>query len=390
MTDNKDLDLMNRLLAESGINGIASLTETVDPEQAAVNEVALMLPKEESPDPIPDLFGDATITGKQVPVDLLDVDKDHIWGIHEESDEYKSLYESISTHGIQDPLKVVPLDNGRYRIITGRRRLHIAKEIGFYTVPCIFVRAENEYQILVMRNSSNLENRRDILPSEKARALKAQMDALQKPGMRLNAGKEVAEKNGISKKEAYRYISLTSMIPEMQKMVDNGTISLRTASDYASRLSKENQKRVVAECKGEKNIAQARIVHVLQIQDQAAKDGRDNTDEEVRAALKTIEKAKPKPDITPKPGTTPDDPLTIRIEPSDDKGIFLSDIMLETVIPVFITKEQDRKDYMIKCAKTIQLIKDDMLYDELPKDLSLEDQLHLLHEALMWYKNRGF
>lgn len=50
----------------------------------------------------------------------------------------------------------------------------------------------------------------------------------------------IAEQNGLSRKQIYRYIRLTNLIPEMQGLIDDGIISIETAVEF-SFLSIEKQ-----------------------------------------------------------------------------------------------------------------------------------------------------
>lgn len=52
-------------------------------------------------------------------------------------DELEGLAQSIRTNGILQPLLVRSLDNGKYELIAGERRLRAARLIGLTNVPCI-------------------------------------------------------------------------------------------------------------------------------------------------------------------------------------------------------------------------------------------------------------
>lgn len=93
---------------------------------------------------------------------LIEVSKlvveDHFSLKQMEPEMYKNLKESIEKHGILDPLHVHPLEDGTFKILDGRHRLRVAKELGLSTVPCIIetsedpaVRLAHVYDIEVIR-----------------------------------------------------------------------------------------------------------------------------------------------------------------------------------------------------------------------------------------------
>ena len=52
-------------------------------------------------------------------------------------DELEGLAQSIRTNGILQPLLVRPLENGKYELIAGERRLRAARLVGLTKVPCV-------------------------------------------------------------------------------------------------------------------------------------------------------------------------------------------------------------------------------------------------------------
>jgi ParB family chromosome partitioning protein len=84
-----------------------------------------------------------------------------------DTDQLSDLAESIRTHGIIQPLIVLPADSrGRYTLIAGERRLHASKEAGLTTVPVI-IRDTNELGQLELALIENLQ-RTDLNPLEAA------------------------------------------------------------------------------------------------------------------------------------------------------------------------------------------------------------------------------
>ena len=99
---------------------------------------------------------------------------------------------------------------------------------------------------------SNLQ-REQILPSEKAFAYKMKLDAMKRQGHRtdltsspldnklrgLTAAQQISEKSGDSQPQIYRYIRLTSLIPEILEMVDNSVAKEKDKLQIALRPAVE-------------------------------------------------------------------------------------------------------------------------------------------------------
>lgn len=57
--------------------------------------------------------------------------------------DLKSLQGSIKRDGLQEPLTVYPIADGKYAVIDGYRRLEAVKEFGWLNVPCIIKKVES-------------------------------------------------------------------------------------------------------------------------------------------------------------------------------------------------------------------------------------------------------
>jgi ParB/RepB/Spo0J family partition protein len=75
---------------------------------------------------------------------------------------------SITIHGVLQPVLVVPTDEGRYRLISGERRVEAARHAGHVTVPAV-VRDADDTTAGVWQAVENL-HRRDLTVSEEAAA----------------------------------------------------------------------------------------------------------------------------------------------------------------------------------------------------------------------------
>ncbi len=102
-----------------------------------------------------------------LPVDLVD-DNPHQTRTHFDASDLAALQQSISTHGLQQPIGVRQKDDGRYRLVFGERRLRCVRALGQRTIACVLVGAElDDAEITVVENML----RTDLNPFEQADAM---------------------------------------------------------------------------------------------------------------------------------------------------------------------------------------------------------------------------
>ena len=95
--------------------------------------------------------------------------------------QLSDLVDSIRERGILSYIHVRPKKDGRYEILSGRNRNNAAKLLNMESVPCILKDVDDDEAVLIVTDS-NLNQREELLPSEKAFAYKMQMEALKKQG----------------------------------------------------------------------------------------------------------------------------------------------------------------------------------------------------------------
>jgi len=161
--------------------------------------------------------------------------------------------ESICSYGVLVPVTVRPLEDGTYELISGHRRRQACEIAGIQTIPAIVKNVDRDTAIIMMVDS-NLQ-RENILPSEKAKAYKMKLEAIKRQGERkdltsaqvvprLTAREKVAEDAGVNRMEVTRYIRLTELEPELQRMVDEKKIGITPAVEL-SYLKPDEQKLLV-------------------------------------------------------------------------------------------------------------------------------------------------
>ena len=149
------------------------------------------------------------------------------------SDDYiHELETSITERGVIQRIILRPHPNkpGMYQIIDGRHRRRAAIRIGYTLLPCEIRQLDDDQAVLTVIETT-LRQRPKLLPSEKAKAYKIQLEALSHQGKRTSgqigqklSRDSVAEDADESSRQVQRYIRLTYLIPELLDAVDAGTL----------------------------------------------------------------------------------------------------------------------------------------------------------------------
>ena len=181
--------------------------------------------------------------------------KNHPFGVRDDA-EMNGLVESVKASGVNQPALVRPREDGGYEIVAGHRRQRASELAGFVNMPCI-VRSMTDDEAILAMTDDNLRHREKILPMEKAQSLKMQVEAIKHqggPGLGEDAGKRsteiVGERNGINYKQVQRYIRLTELVPELQKMVDEKGLSFTPAVEI-SFIKPKHQKYIAVSIEGQ-------------------------------------------------------------------------------------------------------------------------------------------
>ena len=186
-----------------------------------------------------------------IPIDKLKDFADHPFSVRDD-DAMQQTVESIREYGVLVPAIARLLEDGTYELIAGHRRKHACEVAGIKTMPVI-VRDVDRNTATIIMVDSNLQ-RENILPSERAKAYKMKLDAIKRQGARHDltstqlaqklSVEKVAEEAGTSKDQLRRYIRLTELDPELQKMVDEGKIAMTPAVEI-SYLKPDEQKLLI-------------------------------------------------------------------------------------------------------------------------------------------------
>lgn len=194
-------------------------------------------------------------TIQDIPLAELHPFPDHPFGVRDD-DTMQQTVESIREYGVLVPAIARPREDGGYELIAGHRRKHACEMAGLQTMPVIVRDIDRNAAVIIMVDS-NLQ-RENILPSEKAKAYKMKLEALKRQAGRPSRNsvqvgqnfegktsrQQIAENSPDSATQIQRYIRLTELEPELQKMVDEGKIAMTPAVEI-SYLKPEEQKLLI-------------------------------------------------------------------------------------------------------------------------------------------------
>lgn len=160
-----------------------------------------------------------------------------------EDEEMMEMVESVRQFGVLVPVIVRPDKGGGYEIIAGHRRKRASELAGCSDIPVI-VRDLTDDESVIAMVDSNIQ-RLNILPSEKARAYRMKMEAMEHQGVKggQHTAAVLGEASGESARTVHRYIRLTYLVPELLELVDQKRIPV-VAGESLSFLKEEEQELV--------------------------------------------------------------------------------------------------------------------------------------------------
>lgn len=183
----------------------------------------------------------------EVPLSELHPFVGHPFEVRDDEDMQK-LVDSIRENGVLTNLTVRRRAEGGYEIISGHRRFHAAQRAGLDRVK-VQVREIDDDQAIIDMVDSNIQ-REHISPMEKARAYAMKLEAISRQGARqdltsaqvgrkLESADIVGKEAGDSRMQVRRYIRLNSLVPDLQKKVDDGSLKFNPAVELSYLTSTE-------------------------------------------------------------------------------------------------------------------------------------------------------
>lgn len=165
----------------------------------------------------------------------------HPFKLYQE-DKMQEMVQSIRNNGVLTPILVRPnAASEGYEIISGHNRVSAARLAGLGSIPAIICNLDDESAVVAMVDS-NLRQRDQLLPSEKAFAFKMKLEAIKRQGQRTDltlgqivpklgkyARDIVADQAGENYKQISRFIRLTELITPLLDFVDQGHLAFNPA-----------------------------------------------------------------------------------------------------------------------------------------------------------------
>ena len=128
------------------------------------------------------------------------------------------LAESIRNLGIVQPITVRKVENGKFQLIAGERRLRASKKIGLKTIPS-FIKNSNDEEMLEIALVENIQ-RKDLDPIEIAISVKRLIDELSL------TQEQLSKKLGKKRSTISNYIRLLRLDPVIQTGIRDGFLSM--------------------------------------------------------------------------------------------------------------------------------------------------------------------
>ena len=148
-------------------------------------------------------------------------------------DELQALADSITVHGIIQPLTVRLMPSGYYQIIAGERRWRAARLAGLSEVPAVIIEADDK-TATELALIENLQ-RQDLNPVEEALGYRRLMDEY---GL---TQEETAEQVGKSRPTVANALRLLSLCPAVLEQVKKGELTAGHARAVLTLKSEKKQ-----------------------------------------------------------------------------------------------------------------------------------------------------
>ena len=263
---------------ETGSGGAGPSVKAPKGKAAPVKEAAAPPPEIHLP-PTPEVPPRPVEQGKIVYLKLSELHpfhtlRDHPFKVQDDK-AMDDLVGTIKEHGIMTPATVRPEKDGNgYEIIAGHRRCHGGERAGLDEIPCIVREMTDLEAVREMKNSN--KQRGDPLPSELAKLLDLELEAIKRQGARPQNDKEaealgklsveiVGKEHDMNYKKVLRYVRLNHLVPELLDKVDTKSMGFMPAVEI-SYIRPENQRLIAVSIDGEQaspSVAQAKKLREL-------------------------------------------------------------------------------------------------------------------------------
>ena len=169
-----------------------------------------------------------------------------------DEEELQALADSITVHGIIQPLTVREMPNGYYQIIAGERRWRAARMAGLTQVPAVVIEADDR-KAMELAMIENLQ-REDLNPIEEAEGYKVLMEQY---GM---TQEETAKRVGKSRPAVANAMRLLNLCEPVRAMVEDGRLSGGHARALLPLPAKQQETAAAAVLKNDLSVRQTELL----------------------------------------------------------------------------------------------------------------------------------
>ena len=170
-----------------------------------------------------------------------------------DEEELQSLSESISQHGVVQPLTVRELAGGYYQIIAGERRWRAARMANLTEVPAVIIEADDK-KAMELALIENLQ-RQDLNPVEEALGYRSLMSDY---GL---TQEQAAQRVGKSRPAVANALRLLNLCPEVLEAVRKGALSAGHARAVLTLKSERKQQEAAQKiCALDLSVRQAELL----------------------------------------------------------------------------------------------------------------------------------
>ncbi len=180
-------------------------------------------------------------------------------GVREDAGDIAGLAATIAEQGLLQPLGVVQLGTGRYRVVYGNRRRAAAVQLGLERVPCILLAADDP-DLLLRQLTENVQ-RQDLNDMEKARAFARLRSRLAETGERrsdTDLDEAVGAEVGLAGRTVRRYLGLLELPDEVQQLIRRGELTV-TQAQHLRRIPNKRTLIELAQAAAEEGMSAAEL-----------------------------------------------------------------------------------------------------------------------------------
>ena len=175
---------------------------------------------------------------RQLRVDALEENPMNRFSMAEDA-QFQATMDSVEKDGFLEDIIVTPAEaEGKYRIISGHRRVRAAKKLGKVTVPCKVRHYHDRLEELRALMGTNL-HRRNVSPFDMARQLETLREVLREEDRLPENVKEQAEmmasQTELSRATVERYLDLLNLDDTLTGWAEGGKMTMTDAYELARR-----------------------------------------------------------------------------------------------------------------------------------------------------------